>query len=352
MQGLLAAARGRAGRRQPEPRLRREGARDRAGDLRGGPQGHARRRRVGQRRRAAAARSAIPPAYPHVLDGRRDRPRERGRRASRAARDYVDLAAPGVDIPIATRPRQGLARRRRHELLGAARLGRERMGLDGATRARRNAAVRGDAPLGRRHRRAGRDDAAGLRPAQRPCRARATPRRSAIRSSRTTTSSSSTRTGSTTRSIPPLTTPTQAVGDRRRRGSTASRTRATSTASGCPRDGARHRDPDGRRERRPRPLEAGHREHPRAVRRHRPAGARRRSRERRAARCSRTRGTGRFAYLAVYPRAGVHEATYTPAGRSRRQRLTSRRRSTHDGGVLDGRVEDDVGLPHAHAHAR
>ena len=94
-----------------------------------------------------------PASIPHVLTvGASDRS-DTDRRHSRAGRASSTSPPPASDIPIATAIGQGVARRRRHELRGAARLRRERVGLDGAPRARRDAAVRGDAPLRRRHRR-------------------------------------------------------------------------------------------------------------------------------------------------------------------------------------------------------
>ena len=68
--------------------------------------------------------------------------------------------------------RRQLGARGGHELLLAARRGCSGVGLDGAARARRESAVRGDAPLRRRHRRAGQGRRTGLRPPQRPRRAR------------------------------------------------------------------------------------------------------------------------------------------------------------------------------------
>ena len=62
---------------------------------------HDRRRGVRERVRDRATRSGYPADDPHVLDRRRDdRPRT-SRPRSRAPPRAVDLAAPGVDIPVA-----------------------------------------------------------------------------------------------------------------------------------------------------------------------------------------------------------------------------------------------------------
>ena len=74
---------------------------------------------------------------------------------------FVDLAAPGQDITVATALDDSWAPEAGTSFSVAARRGRGRLGLDGAARARREPVVRGDAPLGRRYRRAGRDDASG-----------------------------------------------------------------------------------------------------------------------------------------------------------------------------------------------
>ena len=150
----------RARRHQPEPR-RRSRPPDRARRRRGGREGVARRRGVRERRRAAATRSAIPAALPHVTTvAATDRS---GGVASFSSRSpYVDLAAPGRRHPRRERARQELAAELGDELLVAARRGRRRVGLDGAAGARRRPGRRDPPPLGARHRPAGRDPASGF----------------------------------------------------------------------------------------------------------------------------------------------------------------------------------------------
>ena len=68
---------------------------------------------------------------------------------------FVDLAAPGWDIPVAvpstySPPHAGLRLLQRHELRLADRRRSDRLGLDGAADARHHAALRGHAPVRRR----------------------------------------------------------------------------------------------------------------------------------------------------------------------------------------------------------
>ena len=161
---------------------------DRAGGRRGVRRGLARRRRLRQRRRPTAARSAT---------------RRRSRTCSRSARrtqpdaspsfssrsPFVDLAAPGDDITVATASDRELARERPARASRADRLRRGGLGLDGAARARQRR------QLFEVLRRSARDiEAPGSRPCERlrrcstsPPRSRSPPR-SATRWSRTTTS--------------------------------------------------------------------------------------------------------------------------------------------------------------------
>ena len=107
----------------------------------------------------AGARWGTRPRSPRH-DGGRHRPVGR-RRGVLEPLPYVDLAAPGDDIIVAS----ALGRtggRVRHELLVAARRGRRRVDLDGAARADRGTGRGDPAPLGARHRRAGRDSASGF----------------------------------------------------------------------------------------------------------------------------------------------------------------------------------------------
>ena len=175
------------------------GARDRAGDLRGV--------RKGSLVVAAAGNDGdegsplgYPASIPHVLTvGATDRTN-----AVASFSSTLALRRPRRHPASTSRSRRRAARagRRQSGTSFAAPLvsGASRLGLDGAARARQHAALRGDAPLGRRHRRA----RAGRRERASACstsrRRSPTPRRSAIRSSRTTTSSSSSPTaGSMTR---------------------------------------------------------------------------------------------------------------------------------------------------------
>ena len=91
----------RRGRDQPESRLRRSRPADRARGERGGGAGVARRRSIRERRRRRGARSGTRPRSRTS----RPSPRPTGRgtlRRSRAGRRYVDLAAPGDDIIVAS----------------------------------------------------------------------------------------------------------------------------------------------------------------------------------------------------------------------------------------------------------
>ena len=121
---------------------------------------------------------------------------------------------PGRRHPDRDGDRQGLARRRRDELRGPARLRRERVGLDGAPGARRDAAVRGDAPLRRRHRRAGTRRRGRLRAAQRSRRARLSAPRSADPFEPNDDIEFVRPGGLYDNSIPPLTTPVETDRDR------------------------------------------------------------------------------------------------------------------------------------------
>ena len=142
----------RPGRRQPQPRLAVQELRPRR-DGRGHLQlgdAHRRRRRQQPRTREPARVSGEHSPCAH------------GRRAGQngapalfsSGSQHVDLAAPGVDIPVAVPTTyhppnfyedDGL---QRDELRRTARLRGGRLGLDRATDARRHAAVRRDAGLG------------------------------------------------------------------------------------------------------------------------------------------------------------------------------------------------------------
>ena len=151
-----------------------------------------------------------PASIPHVLTvGASDRLSRIAGFSSRSR--FVDLAAPGVGIPIATALGKGWRDGDGTSYAAPLVSGASRVGLDGAPGARRDAVVRGDAALRRRHRRARHGT---TRPASAcsTCPPRSPiPRPSWIRSSRTTTSSSSGPAASTTTRSPPLTMPSRRV---------------------------------------------------------------------------------------------------------------------------------------------
>ena len=85
-----------------------------------------------------------PAVLPHVLTvAATNRSGQVASFSSRSA--YVDLAAPGADITVATTRGERLAGELRHELFRANRLGRGGLGLDAATRARLGPGFRGAA---------------------------------------------------------------------------------------------------------------------------------------------------------------------------------------------------------------
>ena len=91
----------RPGRDQPQPRQHGAGRSDRAGDRRGVRKGLARRRRGRERRRPAATRPTIPPTTPTSSRWRRRAVTTRSPSFSSRS-PYVDLAAPGQDVTVAT----------------------------------------------------------------------------------------------------------------------------------------------------------------------------------------------------------------------------------------------------------
>ena len=112
-----------------------------------------------------------PAFYPHVLTVAATNEDNRVAAFSSIS-PTVDLAAPGVHIPVAEPSRRRSLRlqhrRERHKLCVAARRRRCGLGMDRAPRSRQHTALRADAPLRDRHRRAGLRQFIGLWAAQHP----------------------------------------------------------------------------------------------------------------------------------------------------------------------------------------
>ena len=177
---------------------------DPAGDRDGDAQGDARRRRSRERRRGRkpAHLSGEPAACAH---GRGDRRAEPAWRRSRAAPASSTSPRPGQDIIGRLRARPQLGSEDGTSFASPLVSGAAAWVWTRAAGARREPAVRGDAPLGHGHRRAGPRRRDRLRPAQRPCRAHLPGPGAATRSSRTTISTTSSRAGCTTTASRPLT---------------------------------------------------------------------------------------------------------------------------------------------------
>ena len=261
----------RPGRRQPQPRLDEKELAIEQAIYEAVAQGHARRRR----RRATTATAGNPLGYPasipHVLTvGATDRSNAVAGFSSRSR--FVDLAAPGVGIPIATARgkgwRDGDGTSFAAPLVSGASawVWTVRPELDATQlfEVMRRSAVDIGAP--------GRDDAAGFGLLNVPAALAYPAPVARSRSSRTTTSSSSAPAGSTTTSIPPLTTPSRRSATVQARVDRVEDPRDVYRVW-LPRERRVTATADGRREPRPQPLEAGDREHHRAHRRHRPARA-------------------------------------------------------------------------------
>ena len=249
-----------------------------------------------------------PAAFPHVTTvAATDRSGAVAAFSSRSP--YVDIAAPGDDIVVASalgknwRPAPARASRPRSS--PALRPGSGRSAPSSPP-----ARWRDPAPLRARHRRAGTRLRLGLRDAQRRAPRSRSPRRSATPSSRTTTSTRSTRTATATSQGAAADDVVASDRARSRGASTRTRTRATSSASGCRRGRSVTATLTASADGRPRALHRRRAHRQRPLRDHRSTRERRDDGHRPSACAFRNTGRGRWAYVVVKLPGGTLDATY------------------------------------------